>query len=307
MIDLILLNIATLGIFVILSLSLNLIAGYTGLLSLCHAAFYGVGAYTTAILMTKAHFTFLPSLIISGFIAAFFGFLIGLPNLRLRGDYLAIATLGFSEIVKNIFLNWDSLTGGPKGISEIPPPSIFGIKFSAYNKFQYLILIWIFVAITYFAIKRLTQSRFGRALEAIREDEVATLAMGIDVTKYKVFSFIIGAFFAGIAGSLFSVFIKVVVPNSFDFMLSIIILCMVVLGGMGNNLGAVLGATIIYFASELPKIFGISSLIPPQFNQIIFGLILVLMMIYRPQGIIPRKKIDYETNIVKEMKLRNKK
>jgi len=307
MIDLILLNIATLGIFVILSLSLNLIAGYTGLLSLCHAAFYGVGAYTTAILMTKAHFTFLPSLIISGFIAAFFGFLIGLPNLRLRGDYLAIATLGFSEIVKNIFLNWDSLTGGPKGISEIPPPSIFGIKFSAYNKFQYLILIWIFVAITYFAIKRLTQSRFGRALEAIREDEVATLAMGIDVTKYKVFSFIIGAFFAGIAGSLFSVFIKVVVLNSFDFMLSIIILCMVVLGGMGNNLGAVLGATIIYFASELPKIFGISSLIPPQFNQIIFGLILVLMMIYRPQGIIPRKKIDYETNIVKEMKLRNKK
>jgi len=307
MIDLILLNIATLGIFVILSLSLNLIAGYTGLLSLCHAAFYGVGAYTTAILMTKAHFTFLPSLIISGFIAAFFGFLIGLPNLRLRGDYLAIATLGFSEIVKNIFLNWDSLTGGPKGISEIPSPSIFGIKFSAYNKFQYLILIWLFVAITYFAIKRLTQSRFGRALEAIREDEVATLAMGIDVTKYKVFSFIIGAFFAGIAGSLFSVFIKVVVPNSFDFMLSIIILCMVVLGGMGNNLGAVLGATIIYFASELPKIFGISSLIPPQFNQIIFGLILVLMMIYRPQGIIPRKKIDYETNIVKEMKLRNKK
>ena len=297
MIDLILLNIATLGIFIILSLSLNLIAGYTGLLSLCHAAFYGIGAYTTAILMTRFNLSFTFSLIISGFMASLFGLIIGLPNLRLKGDYLAIATLGFSEIVKNIFLNWDALTGGPKGISNIPAPSFFGFKFSAYNKFQYLILIWIFVGITYFAIKRLTQSRFGRALEAIREDEIATLAMGIDVTKYKVVSFIIGAFFAGIAGSLFSVFIKVVVPNSFDFMLSIIILCMVVLGGMGNNIGAIFGAMIIYFASELPKIFGISSIIPPQFNQIIFGLILVLMMIYRPQGIFPRKSINFSKNI----------
>lgn len=296
MLDLILLNIATLGIFIILSLSLNLIAGYTGLLSLCHSAFYGIGAYTTAILLTRFNFDFLFVLIISGIISSFFGFIIGLPNLRLKGDYLAIATLGFGEIMKNIFLNWDNLTGGPKGITEIPSPVIFGLKLSLYNKFQYLFLIWIFVGITYFAIKRITNSRFGRALEAIREDEIATLAMGINVTKYKVVSFVIGAFFAGIAGSLFSVFIKVVVPNSFDFMLSVIVLCMVVLGGMGNNVGAMLGSTIIYFASELPKIIGISSLIPPQFNQIIFGLILVLMMIFRPQGIIPRKNIEF-TNL----------
>ncbi len=299
MIDLILLNIATLGIFIILSLSLNLIAGYTGLLSLCHAAFFGIGAYSTAILMIKANLTFLPALFLSAIIASFFGFIIGLPNLRLKGDYLAIATLGFSEIVKNIFLNWDSLTGGPRGISEIPAPTILFIKFSAYNKFQYLILIWVFVFITFFAIKRLTRSRFGRALEAIREDEIATLAMGIDVVKYKIVSFVIGAFFAGIAGSLFSVFIKIVVPNSFDFMLSIMILCMVVLGGMGNNVGAIVGATIIYFSGELLKIFGLSSIIPPQFNQIIFGLILVLMMIYRPQGIIPRKVIDFSKNFNK--------
>lgn len=293
MINLLLLVLVTLGLYVILSLSLNLIAGYTGLLSLCHAAFYGIGAYATAIILTKLHLSFWITLPLAGCIAALFGCIIGLPTLRLKGDYLAIATLGFAEIIKNILTNWDALTGGPRGISDIPAPTIFSFHFNPFNKFQYLILIWIFVLLTYLILRRIMRSRFGRALEAIREDEIAASAMGIDATKYKIMSFSIGAFFAGIAGSLFAVFIPVVVPGGFDFMLSVNLLCMVVLGGMGNHLGAILGAAIIYVASMLPQLTGYSSVISPQVNQILFGLLLVIMMIYRPQGILGRKKPDF--------------
>lgn len=299
MLNLFTLILATLGLYAILSLSLNLIAGYTGLLSLCHAAFYGIGAYTTAILLTRFSMSFWLALPFSGVVAALFGALIGVPTLRLRGDYLAIATLGFGEIVKNVLINWDSLTGGPNGITNIPVPSILGFRFNQYgNKYQYLILIWLMVIVAYLLVRRLMRSRFGRALEAIREDEIAASAMGIDVTKYKIVSFSIGAFFAGLAGSLFAVLISTLVPNSFDFMLSINILCMVVLGGMGNHFGAILGAAIIYVASELPRILGFSSFVPPQVSQIIYGLILVVMMIYRPQGILGRKKPDF-TKVIK--------
>jgi branched-chain amino acid transport system permease protein len=289
--EFILLLLIYLGIYTILALGLNLIAGYTGLLSLCQAAFFAIGSYTSAILMVKytGHFWLIFGA--SGLTAAFFGLLIGLPTLRLKGDYLAIATLGFGEIVKNVILNWDGVTRGPMGISGIPAPVIFGVELT--EKYSYLILIWLTVLATYFILRRLVRSRFGRALEAIREDEIAANAMGIHVTKYKILSFTIGAFFAGIGGSLWASYNHTVSVNTFDFMLSVMILCMVVLGGLGNNFATLIGTAIIVLTAELPRLLGFSSIIPPQVNQIIFGLILIVMMIYRPQGILGKQTINF--------------
>jgi len=285
-------------LFCILSLSLNLIAGYTGLLSLCHASFMSIGAYTTAIIMTKFNADFLLVLLLSGILASFFGIIIGLPTLRLKGDYLAIATLGFGEIVVNIIINWESLTRGARGIHDIPTAKIFNYRLmpkdaGILSKVIYFLLILIFLVLTYAFISKIIKSRFGRALEAIREDEIAAVSMGINITKYKVFSFAIGAFFAGIAGSLFSIYFLSISPGNFTFNISIMILCIVVLGGMGNNFASILGALIVVPAYYIPQLLNIP-FIPPQFNQIIFGLILVLMMIFRPQGLLGRKKPDFE-------------
>jgi branched-chain amino acid transport system permease protein len=159
---------------------------------------------------------------------------------------------------------------------------------------MYVLLIWLCVALTFLVIRRIIRSRLGRALEAIREDELAAATMGINVVKYKIISFTIGAFFAGLAGSLWAIYNKSVTPQSFDIMLSIMILCMVVLGGMGNQWGAILGAVIVVLASEMPRLIGITNIISPQVKQVVFGLILVLMMIFKPQGILGRKKPNFE-------------
>jgi len=298
MLNFVLLLLIYMGLYTILALGQNLITGYTGLLSLCQAAFFGIGAYTTAILLTTTGLSFWIVLGISALIAGFFGFLIGLPTLRLKGDYLAIATLGFGEIVRNIILNWDSLTRGPMGINSIRQPKIFGWQIPLINnKPVYLLIIWIFVGIIYFLFKNLIKSRFGRALESIREDEVAADSMGIHVTKYKIVSFVLGSFIAGLSGSLWSVYNQSVTPETFTFMLSVMILCMVVLGGLGNNLATILGALIIVLASELPRLLGLSQFFPAEANQIIFGLILVVMMVKRPQGIFGRKKVNFELEV----------
>ncbi len=290
MLSFLLLLVIFIGLYAILAISLNLITGYTGLLSLCHAAFYAIGSYTTAILMVKLHMNFWFAMVLSGCMTAALGIFIGLPTLRLKGDYLAIATLGFGEIVRNIIINWDALTNGPMGINGIPAPKFFGLVVDPLKKWPFIILVWVVVLITYFFFRRIIRSRFGRALEAIREDEIAAYAMGINIFKYKVISFAIGAFFAGVAGSIWASFNGSVNPNTFDFMLSVMILCMIVLGGLGSNLAAIIGALLIVFISELPRLFGFSSLIPAQFKQILFGIVLVAMMIFRPQGILGRQK-----------------
>ena len=299
MLNFILLLVIYMGIYSILALGQNLITGYTGLLSLCQAAFFAIGAYTAAILLTHTGIHFWIVLIIAGVLSSFCGFLIGLPTLRLKGDYLAIATLGFGEIVRNIILNWDSLTRGPMGINGIPSPNFFGFVLNPDNKLIYSVFIWLFVFLIYLFLKRITGSRFGRALEAIREDEIAAKAMGINTVVYKIAAFSIGAFFAGIAGSLWAVYNQSVSPQTFDFMLSIMILSMAVLGGLGNNLGTLIGALILVTASELPRLLGFSSYIPAQTSQMLFGLLLVLMMIFRPQGLIGRRKTDFEKELKK--------
>ncbi len=302
MINFLLLILIYTGLYALLALGQNIITGFTGLLSLCAAGFFAIGSYTTAILTVSYGWSFWLTIPLAGVLAALAGALIGLPTLRLKGDYLAIATLGFGEIIRNVILNWDSLTRGPMGINGIPMPTIFGMVINPYKKWGYLILVWAFVIVFYFLLKRLTRSRMGRALEAIKEDEIAAYSMGINTTKYKVWAFMVGAFVAGCAGSLQAGFTLSVTPNTYTFMVSVMVLCMVVLGGMGNHLAVILGALIIQLAAEFPRLLGLSSTVPPQFKQIVFGLILVIMMIYRPQGIVGRKKVNYDKFVINETK-----
>ncbi len=277
-------------IYAFMSLGQNLITGYTGMLSLCGAGFFAVGSYTTAVLTTKLGWSFWASIPVAALLCALLGVLIGLPTLRLKGDYLAIATLGFAEIVRTVINNWDSLTNGPMGIQRIPIITLFGHQISPYNKWAFLLLEIILLAFCYLLLERLASSRMGRALEAIREDEIASSSLGINVTKYKVASFALGAAVTGLAGCLQAEFVLSVSPGTYVFMVSIMVLCTVVLGGMGNFKAVILGAFIIQFISYFPQLTGLSNVIPAQAKQIIFGLILVVMMIYRPQGILGRKK-----------------
>lgn len=296
MLNFLLLLVILVGIYTILALSLNIITGYGGMLSLCHSAFFAIGAYTTAVMMTRFGFGYWPSMMLGAFLSLLLGILIGLPTIRLSGDYLAIATLGFAEITRNVLLNWDSLTRGPRGIIGIPPIELFGLQITPMNKAGFLIFTYVFVLITYFFFRRFIRSRIGRAIEAIREDEIAASSVGINVVSYKIIAFGIAAFFAGIAGSLWAVYNQSVTPNSFNFMLSVMVLCMVVLGGMGNHRAMIFGATLIVAAAELPRLLGMSSVFPPQARQILFGLVLVLMMIFRPQGLLGRSKPKFSSH-----------
>ncbi|MDD4647992.1 MAG: branched-chain amino acid ABC transporter permease, partial [Sphaerochaeta sp.] len=222
------------GIYALMSIGQNIITGYGGMLSLTQAGFFAIGSYATAILTTQFGWSFWATLPVAFVVSALFGLLIGLPTLRLKGDYLAIATLGFGEIVRNVLNNWDSLTNGPMGIQRIPMPVIFGFTINPYKKYAFLVMVIVFVIIAYFLFQRLARSRMGRALSAVREDEIAAQSMGINITKYKVYAFILGASVAGIAGSLQATFTLSVTPGTYTFMVSVMVLCMVVLGGMGN-------------------------------------------------------------------------
>lgn len=256
----------------IMAVSLNLVTGCAGQLSLGHAAFMGIGAYTAAILTSSYNVSFVFALIAGSVSAAFFGLIVGLPTLRLKGDYLAIATLGFGEIIRVSVLNM-GITGGAFGLRGIPKETNLAVAVSA------AILICL-------ASKRLTKSRFGRALAAIREDEVAAEAMGVDTTRYKVLAFVIAASWAGVAGGLFAHWFRYLNPSSFSFMKSIEILSMVVLGGIGSLEGSVLGAFVLTFAPEFLR--GVSDFVS-QYRMLFYGALLVIMMLVRPQGLVGRE------------------
>lgn len=284
------------GIYALMAIGQNLITGYGGMLALCQAGFFAIGSYATAILSVTYGWNFWMTLPVAAIISGLCGLLIGLPTLRLKGDYLAIATLGFGEIVRNVLNNWDALTRGPMGIQKIPMIKIGDLTFNPYTKTAFLILVWVVLIVSYVLYKRLARSRMGRALSAVREDEIAASSMGINTTKYKVWAFVLGAAIAGVAGSFQASFTLSVTPGVFTFMVSVMVLCMVVLGGMGNFFACIIGAFIIQFISYFPQLTGLSSVIPPEFKQILFGLILVVMMIWRPQGIVGREKFSYDGN-----------
>lgn len=273
------------GLYAVLALGVNISVGMAGLLDLGYIAFYAIGAYAYALLSTKFGVSFWLSLPIGGFFAAAVGFILGIITLRLRGDYLAIVTLGFIQIVHLVLNNWNSLTGGPNGILGIARPSIASFKFSQPIHFYYLILgIAVLSAI---AISRLNNSRIGRAWIAVREDEIAAEAMGIDTTRMKCLAFSMGAFWAGIAGVFFAGKFAFVSPESFTFFESVFVLSMVVLGGMGSIPGAIIGAITLIVLPEILRGFS-------QYRMLIFGAALVIMMVFRPQGIIgsQRRKVE---------------
>lgn len=269
------------ALYALLAIGLNITVGYTGLLDLGYAAFYGIGAYTYAILSTNFGLSFWMGLPLGGVVAAFFGLILGLITLRLRGDYLAIITLGFVQIVYLCLNNWDSVTQGPNGIMQIARPALGAFVFREPLHFYYLILV--FTVLAAVVVHRLIQSQIGRAWIAIREDEVAAEAMGIDTTWIKTLAFALGAGIAGVAGVLFAARYTFISPESFTFLESVRILSMVVLGGMGSLPGAILGGVLLTVLPEMLR--GLAS-----YRMLIFGVALVVMMVFRPQGLLGKRQ-----------------
>ena len=276
-------------IYIILTLSLNLIVGFTGMAALGHIAFACIGAYTSSLLALNFGISPWIGLLSGAILAGILGIIIGYPSLRLKGDYLALATFGLGIIVYSVAKNWVSLTRGPMGLPGIPPFSIFGYEIS--NVWSYLVLAFIFVVITFIVIRNITDSPFGRVLKGIREDEIGTLAIGKNVNKYKLVVFVVGAFFAGIAGSLYAHYITFIDPSSFTVMESITILLMVVFGGMASLSGSFLGAFVLVVFPELLRFLGMPSSVAAPLRQMIYGLLLVVLMIWRPQGLMGRFKL----------------
>jgi len=265
------------GLYIILTLSLNLITGYTGQLSLGHAAFYAIGAYTSALLSLRSGLSFLVTAPVAALVAAAAALMLGIPALKLQGAYLAIVTLGFNEIVRIVALNWMSLTRGPMGLPGIPNPRILSYTIRSSRDYYYLILG--LVLITIIVMYRIINSRIGRGFIAIREDELAAEAMGINTHCYKILSFTIAAFFAGLAGSYYAHFVTYIDPQSFTFEESIQMLSMVVLGGMGSIPGAILGAIVLVVSPELLRFL-------QDYRMVIYGGVLIVMMLLRPQGLL---------------------
>ena len=277
-------------LYVVLGLGLNVIVGVAGLLFLGHAAFYAIGAYSYALLNQYFGVGFWIALPIGGLLAALAGVALAFPVLRLRGDYLAIVTLGFGEIVRLLLENFSDITGGPSGVSNIPRPALLDMQLTVAGANIYIYYIVLALAlITIVAVSRLKDSRIGRALQALREDEVACEAMGIDRVGVKLMAFGLGTAWAGFAGVVFAAKTTFINPASFTFFESAIILSIVVLGGMGSNLGVILGAAFLVLLPEYMRAFS-------EYRMILFAVAMVLMMVFRPQGLIPAKGKTYTVN-----------
>ena len=275
-------------IYIMLGLGLNIVVGLAGLLDLGYVAFYAVGAYSYALLNHHFGIGFWTALPIGAGVGVLFGILLGFPVLRLRGDYLAIVTLGFGEIIRLILENWNAFSFGPSGIANIPRPSLFSIQLSLQNATIYLYYLMILLVLfTIFVVNRLQDSRIGRAWIALREDEVACEAMGVDRRKTKLTAFALGATWAGMAGVIFAAKTTFINPASFTIWESIIILCIVVLGGMGSIIGVIVGALILILLPEYLRAFS-------EYRMLIFGGMLVLMMVFRPGGIVSDVRRTYK-------------
>lgn len=277
------------GIYVILAISLQLAVGFTGLLNLGHIAFYCAGAYTSA-LLALAGLPFWFCFLSAGVIAMLFGFLLSVPTNKLKGDYLALATLGFSFVIYAVALNWTSLTRGPLGLPGIPRPSLFGFIFS--NNFSFLILTFVIVLISYLIIKRIVVSPFGKVLEAVRDDELATKVLGKNTFKIKSYALGISAFFAGIAGSLYAHYITFIDPSSFTILQLIPVIAIVIIGGLASLKGTAIAAVILVLLPEPLRFIGFPSSIVGPARQIIYALLLLLILIYKPKGFYGKVEIE---------------
>jgi branched-chain amino acid transport system permease protein len=265
------------GIYVVLALSLNLVTGFCGQFSLGHAGFYGIGAYTAALLAVGWGSPFLVNLPAAAALAGAAGFLIGLPTLRLGGIYLAMATLGFGEIIHLILLNWLGLTRGPLGIPAIPGPAVLGVDLATPAR-QYYVALALAVLAT-LVVSRLVNSGFGEAIQAIRDDEVAAEALGVPTTRLKVITFSVSAALAGVAGAFFAHYATFVSPGSFTLVESILVLSLLVFGGMGSVEGSIAGAVILTVAPEVFRFLA-------EYRMVIYGTVLLGLILFRPQGLL---------------------
>lgn len=273
--------------YVVLGLGLNIVVGLAGLLDLGYVAFYAVGAYSYALLNYHFGLNFWVALPLGGLLGAAFGLILGFPVLRLRGDYLAIVTLGFGEIIRLVLENWNDFSFGPSGIANIPRPGLFGLDMSLQGSITFIYYLMICVMLfTIFMVNRLQNSRIGRAWVALREDEIACQAMGIDKTKTKLTAFALGAAWAGMVGVIFAAKTTFINPASFTFLESAIILSIVVLGGMGSIVGVICGAFLLILLPEYLRAFS-------DYRMLLFGAIMVIMMVFRPEGIISRVRRIY--------------
>lgn len=277
-------------IYAILSLSLNILIGYSGLLSLAHAAFYGIGAYAATLFMMKLGFNFFPALGCGIVVAGISALLIAYPSLRLKGDYFVLASLGFQLIVFSILYNWIGLTRGPYGIPGIPRPSILGFKFDSLP--LYLILSAVILSLVFLLIRLLCESPFGRALKALREDELAAGSIGKDVPNLKIWAFAIAGGLAAVSGVLYATYVTYIDPTSFTLDESIFIIAIVLIGGSGNLKGPMVGAVFMIMLPEVLRFLGLPSTIAPNVRQMIYGALLVFLMRYRTQGLAGEYKLE---------------
>ena len=274
--------------YIVLGLGLNIVVGQAGLLNLGYVAFYAAGAYTYALLYHHFGVGFWLALPLGALAATILGVLLALPVLRLQGDYLAIVTLGFGEITRLVLENWNEFSFGPSGISGIPRPGLFGMEMGMHDATVYLYFLMILLCIiTIFVVNRLQDSRIGRALLALREDEIACQAMGIDKTRVKLTAFALGSTWAGLVGVIFAAKTTFVNPASFTFLESAMILSIVVLGGTGSIIGIIIGALVLMLLPEYLRAFS-------DYRMLLFGSIMVIMMIFRPQGIVTGVRKTYE-------------
>lgn len=264
------------GITFILTLGLNLLFGYAGQISVGHGAFYAIGAFTATLLMVKGGWPFWPSMLLAIIVSCMAGGILGVPSLRLKGFYLAMATLGFAVVVNVVLTQWESLTGGAGGISGVPRPSVFGYELNTEIKFYYLVLIIAFLS--YIFIRNLLRSSVGRSLMALRDSESAAESMGINTTKYKVLVFVISSGLAGLAGALFASLSRYVTPDQFELMVSFILLGMVLIGGEASILGSLIAALLMILLPELTHVLG-------DYHLVAYSLLIILVILFLPSGV----------------------
>jgi branched-chain amino acid transport system permease protein len=281
------------SIWSILAISLNLIVGYTGLLSITHSAFFGLGAYATAIATTEHNINFFVSVLIGIFITAIISFVFSLILARFKGDYYAIVSFGFNIIIFSIFLNWQELTRGPLGIPGIGRPSIElgGFDFIFRSNLNFLILVAVMAVVVYAISQFIVNSSFGRVLKAIREDEKAIEVFGYRIGIYKLLIFVVSACLASVAGSFFASYITFIDPSTFSLNESIFILAIIILGGLANNKGVFWGTVFLILLPEVLRFVGFPTDIAAQMRQVVYGLLLVWLMLYRPQGLMGEYKL----------------
>jgi len=278
------------NIYSILALSLNLLVGYTGLLSICHAAFYGIGAYISTLLIMNLHFGFIPSLLLSIIGAILISLIISISSLKLKGDYFVLATLGFQIVVFTILYNWVNLTRGPYGIAGIQRPKIFGFEIN--SLFSYFLFSCIIALICAVLIYLIGYSPFGRILKAIREDEISVLSLGKNIMRFKILAFAISAAFASIPGVLFAAYMSYIDPTSFTLGESIFILSIIIIGGTGNLSGPIIGTVLMIFLPEILRFLAIPDAVAANMRQVIYGLLIIIIMRYKPQGLLGEYKFQ---------------